>query len=385
MDRSDSPVRPAVHERSRPRRPAPDRSQPRRRLRLQDRSAVLQQILAGVSTAPVPRELLVGIETSDDAAVYRINDRQAIVATTDFFMPIVDDPFDFGAIAATNAHLRRLRDGRDAAVRARAGRHAGRQASGRHRSAGSSRAASRSARRPASRSQADTRSTRPSRSTAWSPSASSIPKKLKRNAGARPGDTLVLGKPLGVGIYSAALKKGRLAADRLRDDGSDARRSSTRRASRSAELDAVHALTDVTGFGFLGHLLEMCRASERARELRLRSRSAARRACSSWRARASSRAHRDATGRATATRCRSARASASCERALLTDPQTSGGLLVACAPRRGGSTCSHSSARKGFARRRDRRDRRRSAPASRSTRSATATDRRCPSEDRLAR
>ena len=64
---------------------------------------VLQQILAEKAPGVVPKALLVGIETSDDAAVYQINDRQAIVATTDFFMPIVDDPFDFGRIAATNA------------------------------------------------------------------------------------------------------------------------------------------------------------------------------------------------------------------------------------------------------------------------------------------
>src|ERR1043165_867728 len=64
---------------------------------------VLEQILAKSAPGLVPKDLLVGIETSDDAAVYRINDRQAIVAPTDFFMPIVDDPFDFGSIAATNA------------------------------------------------------------------------------------------------------------------------------------------------------------------------------------------------------------------------------------------------------------------------------------------
>src|SRR5689334_4873227 len=64
---------------------------------------VLSEILKGTSRMPVPPELLVGIETSDDAAVYKLDDEQALVATTDFFMPIVDDPFDFGRIAATNA------------------------------------------------------------------------------------------------------------------------------------------------------------------------------------------------------------------------------------------------------------------------------------------
>src|ERR1700716_2609905 len=65
--------------------------------------AVLSEILAKPPIRNLPKDLLVGIESSDDAAVYRLNDEQAIVATTDFFMPIVDDPFDFGRIAATNA------------------------------------------------------------------------------------------------------------------------------------------------------------------------------------------------------------------------------------------------------------------------------------------
>src|SRR3984885_1492068 len=64
---------------------------------------VLSEILKNSTGFPVPKELMVGIETSDDAAVYRLNDEQALIATTDFFMPIVDDPFDFGRIAATNA------------------------------------------------------------------------------------------------------------------------------------------------------------------------------------------------------------------------------------------------------------------------------------------
>ena len=64
---------------------------------------VLAQILKGTAGMVMPKELLVGIETADDAAVYQLNDEQALIATTDFFMPIVDDPFDFGRIAATNA------------------------------------------------------------------------------------------------------------------------------------------------------------------------------------------------------------------------------------------------------------------------------------------
>ena len=94
----------------------------------------------------MPPELLVGIETADDAAVYRLNDEQALIATTDFFMPIVDDPFDFGRIAATNAISRRLRDGRHADHGAGARRHADQRAADRRRSGASSKAASRSAR-----------------------------------------------------------------------------------------------------------------------------------------------------------------------------------------------------------------------------------------------
>jgi selenide, water dikinase len=87
-----------------PHRTPPDLALARRRLRLQDRARrAVSEILKGTAAMPIPKELLVGIETADDAAVYQLNDEQALIATTDFFMPIVDDPFDFGRIAATNA------------------------------------------------------------------------------------------------------------------------------------------------------------------------------------------------------------------------------------------------------------------------------------------
>src|SRR6188472_2841373 len=172
--------------------------------------AVLEQIIAkSGGRGLIPPELLVGIETSDDAAVYRINDRQAIVATTDFFMPIVDDPYDFGAIAATNAisdvyamggtplfalalvgmpvnklpvdTIRRvLQGGEDVCAKA------GIPIAGGH--------------------------TIDSIEPIYGLVAIGLvdPSNLKRNAGARPGDRLVLGKPIGVGIYSAALKKQKL-------------------------------------------------------------------------------------------------------------------------------------------------------------------------------
>src|SRR5450432_421028 len=171
---------------------------------------VLEKILAKTAPGLIPRELLVGIETADDAAVYRINDRQAIVATTDFFMPIVDDPFDFGAIAATNAlsdvyamggtplfalalvgmpvdrlpveTIRRILEGGEAICA-----KAGIPVAGGH--------------------------TIDSVEPIYGLVVIGLvdPRNIKRNAGAQPGDKLILGKPLGVGIYSAALKKERLS------------------------------------------------------------------------------------------------------------------------------------------------------------------------------
>jgi selenide,water dikinase len=290
---------------------------------------VLEKILAKTAPGLVPRELLVGIETSDDAAVYQINEHQAIVATTDFFMPIVDDPFDFGAIAATNAIsdvyamggqplfalalvgmpvnqlpldvIRKILEGGESVcARARipiAGGH-----------------------------------TIDSVEPIYGLVAIGLvdPRNLKRNAGATAGDKLVLGKPLGVGIYSAALKKGRLD-----DAGYRAMIENTTRlntpGAHLGRMAGVHALTDVTGFGLLGHLLEIARGSNVA-------------AIVEWKALpllpGSLELARDgvitgASGRNWAGYGELVTldaALADAEKALLTDPQTSGGLLVACAP-----------------------------------------------------
>src|SRR5687767_13820372 len=220
---------------------------------------VLEQILAKTAPGLIPKQLLVGIETSDDAAVYQLNERQAIVATTDFFMPIVDDPFDFGAIAATNAIsdvyamggtplfalalvgmpinqlpldvIRRVLEGGESVCE-----RAGIPIAGGH--------------------------TIDSVEPIYGLVAIGLvdPARLKRNGGARPGDALVLGKPVGVGIYSAALKK-----EKLGDEGYAALIESTTKLNTAGvalgALDGVRALTDVTGFGLLGHLLEICRAS----------------------------------------------------------------------------------------------------------------------------
>ena len=195
--------------------------------------------------------------------MWKINERQAIVATTDFFMPIVDDPYDFGAIAATNAisdvyamggtplfalalvgmpidklpveTIRRILEGGEAICA-----KAGIPIAGGH--------------------------TIDSVEPIYGLVAIGVvdPANVKRNAGARPGDALVLGKPLGVGVYSAALKKDHLTAPHYAAMIASATQLNTPGVVLGT-METVHALTDVTGFGLAGHLLEICRASERRR------------------------------------------------------------------------------------------------------------------------
>ncbi len=288
---------------------------------------VLSEILKGSSAMPLPPELLVGIETSDDAAVYQLNDAQALVATTDFFMPIVDDPVDFGRIAATNA----LSDvyamgGRPILALALVGMPINvlsTQTIGRILEGGAS--VCRAAGIP----------------VAGGHSIDSVeaiyglvalglvhPRRVKRNADARPGDLLVLGKPLGVGVMSAALKKGVLG-----DAGYAQMLASTTRLNTPgpdlADLPGVHAMTDVTGFGLAGHALEMARGA----------------GCDiaiDWsavpllggvRTLAAQGLVTGASGRNWAGYGAQVDLPASFtaeDRALLSDPQTSGGLLVAC-------------------------------------------------------
>jgi selenide,water dikinase len=289
---------------------------------------VLEQIIANTAKGFVPRELLVGIETSDDAAVYQINDEQAIVATTDFFMPVVDDPFDFGAIAATNAisdvyamgaaplfalaivgmpvdklpveTIRRILDGGESVCR-----KAGIPLAGGH----------------------SIDSVEP----IYGLVAIGLvnPKHVKRNAEARAGDVLVLGKPLGVGVYSAALKQDALGASEYRAMLDSTTKLNTPGAKLGA-LAGVHALTDVTGFGLLGHLLEVCKGSKLQATLRrddvpllprVRELAQAGYVTGASRRNWAGYGHLVDLG-----------GCSEIDRALLTDPQTSGGLLVACAP-----------------------------------------------------
>ena len=290
---------------------------------------VLADLLRDAPSARAFEHLLVGTETADDAAVYELNREQAIVATTDFFMPIVDDPFDFGRIAATNAlsdiyamggtplfalaivgmpinvlpHqvIRDILRGGEAVCA-----DAGIPIAGGH----------------------SIDSVEP----IYGLAAIGVvqPARLKRNSGACAGDVLVLGKPLGVGILSAALKKGKLD-----DAGYAAMIQTTTQLNRAgpelAAIDGVHAITDVTGFGLLGHLIEMCQGAQLGAQVRLREVPV----LDGVHALATAGFCTGASARNWAAYGKNVRFAADIDPAqqtLLTDPQTSGGLLVACAP-----------------------------------------------------
>ncbi len=220
---------------------------------------LLSEILGKLDPGKSFPNLLVGAETSDDAAVWRLNDTQAIVATTDFFMPIVDDPYDFGRIAATNAISDIYAMGAQPLfalaivgmpvdklpVEAIQGILAGGAAV--CAAAGIPIAGGHSIDAP---------------EPIYGLVALGLvhPDQVKRNNRAQPGDHLILGKGLGIGIMSAALKQGKLGAE-----GYQAMLSSTTQLNTPgvplAAMTGVHAVTDVTGFGLLGHLLEVCRGS----------------------------------------------------------------------------------------------------------------------------
>ena len=291
--------------------------------------SVLSEILSGLPQAGMFPDLLVGLESSDDAAVYRLNDTQAIIATTDFFMPIVDDAYDFGRIAATNA----LSDiyamgGQPILALAVVGMPIDKlpietiqqiMAGGASvcQAAGIPIAGGHSIDSP---------------EPIYGLVALGIvhPDKVKRNDKAQAGDVLILGKPLGVGVLSAALKKGELS-----DEGYRQMIAVTTQLNRTgtalSNMAGVHALTDVTGFALLGHLLEICRGSQLQAKIEFNripfidialqlaqdgyATGAAARNWSSY-----------AEGVILGTEI------AEWQRKLLCDPQTSGGLLVSCAP-----------------------------------------------------
>jgi len=290
---------------------------------------VLSEILKNVPQLPFPKELLIGIETSDDAAVYQINDSQAIVATTDFFMPIVDDPFDFGKIAATNAisdiyamggtplfalalvgmpikvlsnkTIARILEGG-----AEACRSAGIPIAGGH--------------------------TIDSVEPIYGLVAIGIvdPARIKSNATAQAGDVLILGKPLGVGILSAALKK-----DVLGPDGYKEMIANTTKLNSAgpdlAKLPGVHALTDVTGFGLAGHMLELARGSHCTAHIdwsQVPLLSNVEQFAEDGIVTGASGRNWESYGHDVTIPANFSAA----QLALLTDPQTSGGLLLSCSP-----------------------------------------------------
>ncbi|HEU4458430.1 MAG TPA: selenide, water dikinase SelD [Methylibium sp.] len=290
---------------------------------------VLSEILKGTAALPVPAALLVGIETADDAAVYQLNDEQALIATTDFFMPIVDDPHDFGRIAATNA----ISDvyamgGRPILALALVGMPIdllSPQTIGRVLEGGAS--ICREAGIPIAGGH-----TIDSVEAIYGLVALGLvhPKRVKRNADARPGDLLVLGKPLGVGVMSAALKKERLGADGYARMIASTTKLNTPGPDLAA-LDGVHALTDVTGFGLAGHALELARGARCAVHIdwaRVPLLDGVRELATHGFVTGAS--GRNWSGYGADVRLPDRFADE--DRALLTDPQTSGGLLVSCEP-----------------------------------------------------
>lgn len=221
--------------------------------------AVLADMLKALPPLQAFPDLLVGTETADDAAVYRLNAEQALIATTDFFMPIVDDPFDFGRIAATNA----ISDiyamgGKPILALAIVGMPVGvlpLEAIQRILAGGASVCAAAGIPLAGGHS-----------IDAPEPIYGLValglvhPDQIKRNCSARAGDVLILGKPLGIGVLGSAMKKGVLDADGYRQL-IDTTTQLNVVGSELAANPAVHALTDVTGFGLLGHLLEICRGA----------------------------------------------------------------------------------------------------------------------------
>jgi len=290
---------------------------------------VLSDILKASPIRNLPAALLAGSDNNEDAAVYQINEHQAIVATTDFFMPIVDDPYEFGRIAATNAIsdiyamgaqplfalallgvpinvlpldvVQKITSGGESVCA-----DAGIMIAGGH--------------------SIDTVE------PIYGLVAIGVvdPKKLKRNNGAKEGDSIILSKPIGVGILSAALKKDQLSAAGYQEMIALTTKLN-KPGAQLAHLDGVHALTDVTGFGLAGHALELARGANLQARL-------------NWDAipviqESATLAQADIyTGASTRNwlgygqEIKLASHIQLWQQNVLTDPQTSGGLLVSCAP-----------------------------------------------------
>ncbi|MER9468254.1 selenide, water dikinase SelD [Mesorhizobium sp. M0482] len=289
--------------------------------------SVLQQLLANPAAASPYHQLLVGTETGDDAAVWQLDGATCVIATTDFFMPMVDDPYDFGRIAATNAlsdiyamggrpimalailgmpldkipmlMVREILKGGEAVCA-----DAGIPVAGGH--------------------SIDS----PEPIYGLAVIGTCRPGDIRRNSDTRPGDALILTKGLGVGIYSAAIKKQALSESGYREMIASTTLLN-RIGSELAQDASVHAVTDVTGFGLLGHALEMARGSGCTLII-----------CSHDVPLFSEAASLAVDGHVTGASRRNWASYGDAvslppgmpewRRHLLTDPQTSGGLLVAC-------------------------------------------------------
>jgi selenide, water dikinase len=294
--------------------------------------AVLSEILAasgksGGFPLALPKDLLVGTETADDAAVYRLNDSQALIATTDFFTPIVDDPYDFGRIAATNA----ISDvyamgGKPIMALAIVGMPLDKLPTAVIRAilAGGESVCAAAGIPVAGGHSIDVLE------PIYGLVALGLvhPDKVKRNSSARDGDVLILGKPLGVGILSAALKKGQLSDAGYRQMVDWTTRLNTP-GEALAEMKDVHALTDVTGFGLAGHLLEICRGSGLSAEVSFNDLPIIADALE-WAKQGVATGASDRNWKGYGAEVRFS--GEEWKKKMLSDPQTSGGLLVACAP-----------------------------------------------------
>ncbi len=293
--------------------------------------SVLQQLLSSHPTVSPYKQLLVGVETGDDAAVWELDNGACVIATTDFFMPMVDDPRDFGRIAATNAisdvyamggtpimalailgmpvdkippeMVRQILEGGASVCEA-----AGIPVAGGH----------------------SIDSPEPIYGLAVIGTAAKAD--IRRNADARAGDKLILTKPLGVGIYSAAFKKGTLSREAY-DEFMATTTLLNRVGTKLAKESAVHAMTDVTGFGLIGHALEMARGSHKTVTVKASAlpflNDAAALAQQGFITGASGRNWKSYN-----TSVVLPEDTPEWQRQLYCDPQTSGGLLVSCAPER---------------------------------------------------
>ena len=298
---------------------------------------MLSEILSKLPSQAANPALLVGYETGDDAAVYKINDNQGVVATTDFFMPIVDDPFDYGRIAAANA----LSDvyaigGKPIMALAIAGFPMDKMTTQQVQNtlAGGTQICNEANTPVAGGHTIDA----PEPIYGLAVVGLVNPDNIKRNDAAKDGDVLILGKGLGVGILGAALNKNELDEAGYRELVESAVKLNSIGAELS-EISGVHAVTDVTGFGIIGHLMEICSGSGLSANLDLDKLpilpSASDYAQKGYSTGAGNR-NWDSFG----DNITLPKNLKDWQKNILTDPQTSGGLLLSCSQDQAGAILS---------------------------------------------